>query len=99
MDGRSFPPLAGEPKQSDQRLPVTGRRDRAVDIRERPRHDLDVLILLGRRPSVRVGEACGREHREVLVAEAGSRVEVEQLAPVAGLLADLLDELALGEIE
>ena len=49
--------------------------------------------------SVRVGQAGGREHREVLIAEAGSRKEVEELAPVAGLLADLLDELALGEIE
>ena len=58
-----------------------------------------MLVLLGRRPAVGVGEVRRGEQRDVLIAEARGRVEAVDLTPLAGLLADLLDQLALGELQ
>src|SRR3954452_10545463 len=48
-----------EPQQSDERLCVGLRRDRAVEVVQRPADDLDPLVLVGVRR--RVGEIGGME--------------------------------------
>ena len=101
--GAHVPPLAPpdspgrrKPEQGDQRLGVLALRDRVVELVQRPRHDLDSLILLRLGRLVGVGDLRGEVQPYSLVAEPGAREEHEQLVPMTGTLADLLGELALG---
>ena len=80
-------------------LRVAGLCDRAVDVRKRPGHDLDVLVLVGRRPAVRIERPVAANSVMCSSQNAGVGKKALKLVPVRCLLADLLDELALGEIE
>src|SRR5437016_2657279 len=86
----------GEPEQRDQRFRVVALGDRIVEPVERPRDDLDPLVLVRLRGFCAVGQP-GREVEPYpLVAEAGARVEGEDFLPSGRLLADLLGELSFG---
>src|SRR5205085_11441278 len=89
----------GKPQQRNERLGVLALGDRAGNTVKRPRHDLDSLVLLGRRAAGGVPQVGGQIQPHALVTEAGTRVEREHLLPRGGLLADLLGELALGGFE
>src|SRR2546426_830537 len=86
--------LGRQPQQPHQRLRVVAALDRLVETLERPWHDLDALAVVGL--GAGFGQTGGEVDDHPLVGEAGAGVEAGQLTPIAGGLADLLRELALG---
>src|SRR5215218_7525316 len=86
-----------QPEQPDQRLRVARRGEGAVEVGERPAHDLDALVLLG--VGVAVAQAGGMEDVDELVGHAGARDVGGDPLPPHGRLADLLCELALGGLQ
>src|SRR4051794_7246385 len=88
---------AAEQEQADDRLGVRRLGDGVVELLERPRDDLDALLLPGL--GLRVREPGGQVEVDALVGEARRREEGVELLPVLRGLADLLGELALGGVE
>src|SRR3954447_23495410 len=102
--GRTPPratPRSGQPaaqlEQADQRLGVARLVDERVELGQRPRLDVDALVLLRR--GLCAGELGGEVDVTLLVREAGRRVEGREVLPLRRGLADLLGELALRGVE
>src|SRR4051794_13557336 len=85
---RSGRSARAEQQQADQRLRVARLLDRLVEPRQRPRDDLDALVLVGL--GARVRQPGREEQLDALVREARARVEPVQRLPPLGGLADLL---------
>src|SRR3954447_17928703 len=85
-------------EEADQRLCVLAGVDGAVEVVERPRHELDALVLLDGR-ALDVRQARGQVDMHLLVREAGGAPVGLEVDPVRGRLADLLGELAPGGVE
>ena len=88
-------PARAQQQQADERLGVAGLLDRGVEVVQRPRDDLDALVLAGV-GAARVAQALGEVDVDGLVGEADRRVVGRQVLPAVGLLADLLGQLARG---
>src|SRR4051794_33580111 len=83
--------VGAEPEQADEALGVAALGDQVVELRQRPRDDLDPLVLLGLR--VLVVQIGGEVEMALLLREAGRCVEARQELPLVGALADLFGEL------
>src|SRR3954453_20350224 len=77
---RVAPP--GQLEQPDQRLGVAALRDRVLEVVQRPRDELDALVLT--RVGLGVRQPGGELDMDLLVAHPDTRPERLQLLPVRG---------------
>src|SRR5215210_6734977 len=96
---RSAAQLRLQAREADDRLGVRRLRDQRLEVGQRPRLDVDPLVLVDLGLLVGVGDSRRQEEVDLLVGEAGRGVEGAQRLPVLGLLADLLGQLALGGLQ
>src|SRR3954469_11145728 len=83
--------VGAKPEEADETLGVATLCDQVVQVRERPRNDLDSLVLA--RLGLLVVEAGCQIQVALLRREAGRRVEASQVLPLFGALADLFRQL------